>query len=283
MILRVGRPGSADPRALAEQAADGTSFRELSRQVNVGTPRIPLREAIPISEYIHGTFVPLSNLPHGWEMHSAVALTPAEDRTTVREPAQAVPDSIAARIGKLRVLVVPWVACMDTGDEVQFTKPQGETHSAVWIETGERIHLVLPCKELDPHDTGLEFLASIAELLRPRLTAEEMGRFSRLLEIELRAGVTGEIDEDARAAKQPLMARRARRKRSPELFANYCDTSFVSTAAEYMHGLWHDVQIRVGPEHLPVPQLRRRMTLLAEMFPPNAGYSLFAEGLEKGE
>jgi hypothetical protein len=242
----------------------GFRIRKPSRQVTLGIPRTPSREAIPISEYIHGTFVPLSNLPHGWEMHSAVALTPAEDRTTVREPAQAVPDSIAARIGKLRVLVVPWVACMDTGDEVRFTKPQGETHSAVWIETGERIHLVLPCKELDPHDTGLEFLASIAELLRPRLTAEEMGRFSRLLEIELRAGIPGELDEDARAAKQPLLGRRARRKRSPELFDNYCHTSFV-------------------PEHLPVPQLRRRMTLLAEMFPPNAGYSLFAEGLEKAE
>jgi hypothetical protein len=249
----------------------------------LGAPKTPVRENVPVNEYIHGTFVPLSHLPHDWEMHAAVQLTPAEDRTMVREPAQAVPVSIATRLGRLRVLVVPWVACMETGDEVSFTKPKGETHSAVWVETGERIHLVLPCRELDPHDTGLEFLSSLAELLRLRLTGDELARFSRLLESELRMDVPGEIDEDARTAKQPLTGRRSRRRRSPELFENYRDTAFVSTAAEYMHGLWHDVQIRLGAEHLPVPDLRRRMTLLSEMFPPNAGYSLFADGLEKEE
>ncbi len=249
----------------------------------MGAPKTPVRDSVPVNDYIHGTFVPLSNLPHGWEMHSAVQLTPAEDRTMVREPAQTVPDSIAERLGKIRVLVVPWVACFEAGDQVSFIKPKGETHSAVWVESSERIHLLLPCRELDPHDTGLEFLASIAELLRPRLASHELDRFSRLLEDELRAGVPGEIDEDARAAKQPLSGRRPRRRRNPELLEHYRDIAFVSTTAEYMHGLWHDVQIRIGPEHLPLPQLRRRLTLLAEMFPPNEGYSLFAEGLDKGE
>jgi hypothetical protein len=216
-------------------------------------------------------------------MHSALPLTPAEDRTMVREPAQAVPAAIAERLGKVRVLVVPWIACLESGDEVSFVKPKGDTHSAVWIETSERIHLVLPSKELDPHDTGLEFLASLAELLRPRLSSGELGRFSEVLEEELRAGIAGEIDEDSRGAKQPLVGRRARRKRNPEVFEHYRDISFVSTTAEYMHGLWHDVQIRLGPEHLPIAQLRRRMELLAEMFPPNEGYALFAEGLEKTE
>lgn len=249
----------------------------------MGAPKTPVRESVAVNDYIHGTFVPLSNLPHGWEMHSAVQLTPAEDRTMVREPAQTVPDSIAERLGKIRVLVVPWVACFEAGDQVSFTKPKGETHSAVWVESSERIHLLLPCRELDPHDTGLEFLASIAELLRPRLASHELERFSRLLEDELRTGVPGEIDEDARAAKQPLSGRRPRRRRNPELLEHYRDIAFVSTTAEYMHGLWHDVQIRIGPEHLPLPQLRRRLTLLAEMFPPNEGYSLFAEGLDKAE
>lgn len=249
----------------------------------MGGPKTPVRDNIPVSEYIHGTFVPISHLPHNWEMHSAAALTPAEERTIIREPAEAVPASIAARLGRLRVLVVPWVACFETGDQVSLTKPKGETHSAVWLETSERIHLVLPCRELDPHDTGLEFLASIAELLRPRLADHELERFNRLLQAELRAGIAGEVDDDARAAKQPLTGSRPRRRRSPELFEHYRDISFVSTTAEYMHGLWHDVQVRLGPEHLPVRELRRRLMLLAEMFPPNPGYSLFAEGLEKEE
>jgi hypothetical protein len=211
-----------------------------------------------------------------------VTLTPAEERTMVREPAQAVPATIAERLGKLRVLVVPYVACFESGDAVSFSKPKGETHSAVWLDTGERIHLVLPCRELDAHDTGVEFLASVAELLRPRLKQEELDLFTGLLDAELAAGVTGEIDEDALAAKRPLVGSRGRR-RHRQAFGQYRDVSFVSTTAEYMHGLWHDVQVRIGPEHLPVVQLRKRMKLLEELYPPNPGYRLFAEGLETEE
>jgi hypothetical protein len=43
------------------------------------------------------------------------------------------------------------------------------------------------------------------------------------------------------------------------------------------------VQIRIGPEHLPVAQLRRRMNLMAELFPPNPGYRVFDEAVEKAE
>ena len=239
------------------------------------------RENIPVAEYIQGTFIPLSHLAHGWEMHSAVTLTPAEDRAMVREPCQAVPAAIAQRLGKLRVLVVPYVACQESGDVVSFSKPEGETHSAVWLEAEGRIHLVLPCRELNAHDTGFEFLASIAELLWPRLAQPELDAYTSLLDEELQAGVSGEIDEEALAAKQALFAGRAHPTRDREKLDHYVNVSFVSTLAEYMHGLWHDVQIRVGPEHLPLPQLRRRMAVLAELFPPNEGYSVFAKELEE--
>ena len=72
----------------------------------MGIPETSVRGNVPVSEYIHGTFVPLSKLPHNWEMHSATPLSPAEDRTIVREPAQAVPASIAERLGHVRVLVL---------------------------------------------------------------------------------------------------------------------------------------------------------------------------------
>ena len=176
-------------------------------EVELGSPETPTRDSVPVSEYIRGTFVPLSNLAHGWQLHAAVSLTPAEERTMVREPAQAVPASIAQRLGALRVLIVPYIACFDTGDVIAFTKPKGETHSAVWLEDPERIHLLLPCRELDAHDTGFEFLASIAELLRPRLRPEEVGRYTALLEEELQVGVRAEIDEEALGASAACSAR----------------------------------------------------------------------------
>ncbi len=246
-------------------------------------PQTPEREIIPVNEYVRGEFVPLSHLAHGWELHAAVSLTPAEERTMVREPAQAVPAAIAERLGKLRGLLVPYLACFETGDAVSFSKPKGETHSAVWVETEGRTNLVLACRELDPHDTGFEFLASVAELLRPKLSSQEIERYTQLLEEELRTGVPGEIDEDAFAAKKPLAATARAWRQRPAQFEHYRDVSFASTLAEYMHGLWHDVQVRIGPEHLPFPLLRRRMNLLAEMFPPNPGYRVFAEELETQE
>jgi len=103
-----------------------------------------------------------------------------------------------------------------------------------------------------------------------------------LLEEEIRHGVRGEIDEDALSAKQVHLPNRTGRRFRAQ-FEHYREISFVSTAAEYMHGLWHDVQIRVGPEHLPVAQLRRRMDLMAELFPPNPGYRVFDETMEKAE
>lgn len=245
-------------------------------------PEIKPRPSVSVAEYVQRDFVPWSRLAHDWQMHSALPLTPAEDRTMVREPAAAVPDAIAQRIGKLRVLVVPYVGCAPEGDKVEWSKPQGETHSAVWIEGGEHIDLVLSCRELDAHDTGFEFLASVAELLRARLNGSERDRYTELIREELRLGVPGEMDEEARAAKRGVAADGGQRG-GGEQFESYCNVSFVSTAAEYMHGLWHDVQVHVGTEHLPVKYLHGRMRLLADMFPPNPGYSVFSRELETGQ
>jgi hypothetical protein len=237
-------------------------------------------ELIPVSKYIEGSFVPLSHLACGWELHSAIPLSPAEERTMVREPAQALPSRIVERVGAVRVLIVPFIACLESGDAVAYSKPEGEKHSAVWIEQGGKTHLILAGRDLDPHDTGFELLATVAELARVHLMADELTRFSRMLEDELRRKVPGEIDEEALIAKRQLSGSRNSRHHDRASFTHYRDVSFVSTLAEYVHGLWHDVQIQVGSDHLPVPELRRRMILLAEMFPPNPGYQVFHDGLE---
>jgi len=248
----------------------------------MGISPIAPRDLTPITDYVEGSFVPISRLTHDWEFHSALTLSPAEERTMVREPVQAVPTAIAQRLGKLRVLAVAYIACLETGDVVSRQKPKGEAHTAAWVETPERINLLLACRELDAHDTGFELLGSVAELLRPRLTHSEVTAYSEILEEEMRHGVRGEIDEDALNAKQVYLPTRTGRRFRAQ-FERYRDISFVSTTAEYIHGLWHDVQIRVGPEHLPVAQLRRRMELMAELFPPNAGYRVFDETVEKTE
>ncbi len=231
-------------------------------------------EPIPVDDYVREGFSPLSNLAHGWELYTALLLTPAEERTMVREPTDAVPESLATRVGKLRVIVVPYIGCFQSGDAVCSAKPSGETHSAVWIEADSRTNLVLACRELDAHDTGFELLASVAQLVIPKLTSGERSTYTKMIEEELHQRTPGEIDKEALVAKEAYLESRRRGGRTSQL-EKYVEASLVSTLAEYMHGLWHDVQIRVGLEHLPVPQLHRRMTALAEIFPPNAGYELF--------
>ena len=245
-----------------------TSLSTLENSASVG---------VPVRDYVQRTFVPLSHIGHQWEMYSAVALTPAEERTMVREPAAAVPESIAQRVGKLRLLLVPFIACLNSGDQVVFYQPKGEKHSAVWLESDTRTDLVLACRDLDAHDTGFEFLASVAELLRSKLTPKEKDQYMQMLQEELRKNVTGEIDEEANDSKQSLRKNPSTSSHGGVSLDDYRDISFVSTCAEYMHGLWHDVQIRLGPEHLPVAALRKRMTLMTTLFPPNPGYHVFAE------
>jgi hypothetical protein len=214
-------------------------------------------------------------------MHAALLLSPAEERMMVREPMQAVPRRIVERLGKARLLLVPYLACLESGDHVSYERPQGEKHSSVWLEEEDRIDLLLSCRDLDAHDTGFELLATIAELLRARLTAEELDSYTRLLEDELRRGVPGEVDEEAREAKRPLLEHPIKRWPT-KAFEAYRKVSLTSTLAEYMHGLWHDVQVHLGPEHLPIADLRRRMILLSELFPPNDGYHVFSEELDNG-
>jgi hypothetical protein len=249
----------------------------------MATPQTPAREIIPVHDYVRELSGLFSHLAHGWELHSAVLLTPAEERMMVREPTQAIPATVAKRVGALRVLVVPYISCLKSGDAVCFSKPEGETHTAVWVEGEGRTDLIISSKELDAHDTGFEFLGSVAQLLVPKMSTQEFDLYRQLLEQELRQGITGEIDQEALEAKQAYLKVPDSNSTKADDFSRYANVSAVSTLAEYMHGLWHDVQLRVGPEHLPVRELRRRMVALSEMFPPNAGYSLFARELQREE
>jgi hypothetical protein len=212
MLDRRGIISQNIPEAQETRVAVGRSFGGWTLGFS---PRSP-KDLTPVTDYVVGNFVPISRLTHEWEFHSAIPLSPAEERTVVREPVQAIPAAIAQRLGKLRVLAVAYIACLETGDVVTWQKPKGEAHTAAWVETPERINLLLACRELDAHDTGFELLGSVAELLRSRLSPSEVESYNQILEEEVRHGVRGEIDEDALNAKQVYpwtLARRADSRR----------------------------------------------------------------------
>jgi hypothetical protein len=126
---------------------------------------------------------------------------------------------------------------------------------------------------LDGHDIALELLVCVGQALWGKLSARELGDYWTLLDREIVEGVTGEIDERALDERRLLL--KSRHSRAGRQLARYGCASFAGTAAEYVHCLWHDVTVRTGPDHLPAPQLRRRLELLAQWFPPDRGYRLF--------
>jgi len=47
-----------------------------------------------------------------------------------------------------------------------------------------------------------------------------------------------------------------------------------------LHGICCDIDVDTGPRQLPSRNLRKRLMLLEELFPPPQGYAVFPEQLE---
>ena len=126
----------------------------------------------------------------------------------------------------------------------------------------------------EDHDIAMELLLCLGQALWEKLSDGELREYWLVLDHEIRAGISGEIDEQALEEKRSLLASRVH-ARSQRQLACYGRAAFAGTAAEYVHCLWHEVTARTGPDYLPAPQLRRRLELLAGWFPPDRGCRLF--------
>jgi hypothetical protein len=98
----------------------------------------------------------------------------------------------------------------------------------------------------------MELLLCLGQALWERLSETELRAYWMLLFDEISMGVEGEIDEQAFEGKRSLFKTRSHAN-SAERLTRYGRASFAGTAAEYVHCLWHEVTVRTGPDHLPVP------------------------------
>jgi len=206
-------------------------------------------------------------LAHGWMLYALEPPSMAEAAAVLRDPAQAVPAVLARRLGALRLLAVPYLKCGGDAEYVTGQPPEGDTHSSLWLERPDGPDLFLSFGDGAAHDTGFELLAAVADLLVRYISGWEFTEYLRLIQNELDSGVPGEIDEDSLAAK---------RAGEP----GYVTASLAATLSEYMHALWHDVEVRSGPDHLPAEHVRLRLELLQRLFPPNPGSTLFRPALD---
>jgi hypothetical protein len=208
----------------------------------------------------------LLRLAHDWRMEIEGGVPAELIRDYLRPAIRAVPASMAARTRIRLIRVAPALDDPEASSRWQRSPEAAE----IWLAT-----------DADPHDVTMELLICVGQILWEELTGGERNQWLDRLRRELEAGVTGEIDELALEAKQRLLASAAAARSMRRLEA-YARASFASTAAEYVHCLWHDVTVRSGPEHLPAQWLRERLELLELWFPPNPGYRLFAAAAQRG-
>ncbi len=197
-------------------------------------------------------------LAHGWKLMRSPGLPDALVREFIRPAVHAVPASMARRLGHCRISV-------EIADA---------TVASQWTETEAGLEVSVMTVGSEDHDIAMELLLCLGQALWERLSDGELREYWLVLDQEIRAGISGEIDEQALEEKRSLLASRVH-ARSRQQLARYGRAAFAGTAAEYVHCLWHEVTARTGPDYLPAPQLRRRLELLAGWFPPDRGYRLF--------
>ena len=208
----------------------------------------------------------MMRLAHGWRLESPSEASRELVAPFVRPALRAVPRAAALRLGQ----------CV-----VSLPKTLPEDAASRWMVTGDSLRIEVAVEDADPHDAALELLRCIGQALWAVTAAVERTGWLRLLQREIDAGVSGEIDEEALAGKRKLFATHAAAGSAP-LLAAYAAESFAGTFAEYAHAMWHDVTVRTGPEHLPAENLRRRLELMARWFPPNRGYRVFPRRHRRG-
>jgi hypothetical protein len=200
-------------------------------------------------------------LAHGWRLTVPEETSAPLIRDFIRPAVRAVPAQMARQIGFCRISLV-----IDLGSphlDSQWTADERELK--ISIATGDR----------DQHDVAMEILLCLGQALWEMLLPSQVKAYWVLLDSELLEGITGEIDEDALGEKRALLGSRISAA-SHRRLERYGRASFAATAAEYIHCLWHDVEVVSGPEHLPGQHLRRRLELLSKWFPPNRSQRLYS-------
>lgn len=239
---------------------------------------------VPVEELaarFHGAMIPLTN---NFSYFSTVPLGEDEVRQYLQEPIAALSPAVVAALGKVGVLLVPYLEKGNgrTPDIVYFERP-AEARQA-WFSRApseDMIVLAFATRELDVADYHYHFYNAVAGVIADHWSGEPQERYFRLLREELGSEVHGEVDEKSWHLKQALLRRQANARRETKLFREYARQSFEDTLTLYLHGICCDIDVETGPRQMASRYLRRRLELLATLYPPPEGYAVFPEQLRR--
>ena len=182
-------------------------------------------------------------LAHGWTLVRGPSLSAALVREFIRPAVRAVPSSLARRLGSCRISLPAEVA---------------SGVASRWTTANGGLEVSVTTAGIEEHDVAMELLLCLGQALWERLSDGQLREYWLVLDQEIRAGISGEIDEQALEEKRSLFESRSHANNVKRL-TGYARASFAGTVAEYVHCLWHEVTVRTGPDYLPVAPLRRRL------------------------
>ena len=244
------------------------------------TSRLPVED---FAEQFGQEMIPLNN---SYSYFAALPLDDQQLQQYVREPAGALPPTLAEILPRVFFVVVPYLERANSkgGDVVSFEKPsENRQIDAASIERREGLFYFLAVKDVEVADYHYTFYSGLASLTSYRMKEAPRQRFSRLLREELANEAHGEVEEKSWRLKQQLLRRQANLLRDTKLQREYIRQAFEDTATLYLHGLCCDIDVEPGPRQLPTRYLRKRLELLRELFPPPDGFALFPEELARLE
>jgi hypothetical protein len=214
-------------------------------------------------------------------------VTPIADedlKQYLEDPIAALPPGICAELPKVGILLVPYLekANGKNGDQISFEKPSDPRQIfASRHARRDGAILAFAVKDEEMAEYHYSFYNAIAGLIAERPGAGAgREKFYGLVREELAAEVHGEVDERSWRLKQSLTRRQANARKETKLFHEYARQSFEDTLTLYLHGICCDIDVDTGPRQLPSRNLRKRLLLLEELFPPPQGYAVFPEQLE---
>lgn len=242
--------------------------------IETGRSRLTVQE---LANRFQNEMIPLSNTV---SYFSAAPLVEEEVKQYLQEPIAAVPAAVSALLPPLGILLVPYLERADAGagEYVVFEKP-GENRQvfSAQVVSGEGVILAFATKEEEVADYHYLFYNALAALAADHWKPEDRDRYYRLLREELKLEVHGEVDEHSWHQKQALLRRQTNIRKETRLFRDYARQSFVDTLTLYLHGICCDIDVETGPRQLPSRYLRRRLELLAGLYPPPEGYAVFPD------
>src|SRR5215470_5959744 len=125
-----------------------------------------------------------------WTLLRGPGLSHALVREFIRPAVRAVPASMARRLGHCRI-------------SLEIADP---TVASQWTETETGLEVSVMTAGSEDHDIAMELLLCLGQALWEKLSDREIREYWLVVDQEIRAGISGEIDEQALEEKRSLLA-----------------------------------------------------------------------------